>query len=187
MGRPKALLPTPHTGRTFVTQLIHTFQRGGLERIAVVGRPGDAGLQDEIGRADPRVDYLPNPSHELGQLSSLLVGVDYADRCGATRLLVVPVDMPLIRAETVRAALEAFDEATHPVLRVTHRGHHGHPVIFGAGMFPLLRRADPAVGAKAVLREDPTRVHDLDVDDPGVLRDIDLPAEYRQLFEPEHE
>jgi len=183
MGRPKALLLTPHTGRTFVTQLILTLHEGGLEHVAVVGRPGDAPLLDEIARARPGVVYLDNPSHELGQLSSLLVGIDYADTRRAAGILVVPVDMPLIRAETVRAALQAFDDAEHPILRATYRGRHGHPVIFGAAMFPALRRADPAVGARAVLRDDPARVRDLEVDDPGVVRDIDLPVEYRRLFE----
>ena len=183
MGQPKALLRTPHTGRTFVTQLILTLHQGGLDQVAVIGRPGDVALHREIESADPPVAYLDNPSHELGQLSSLLVGIDYAEARRAAGVLVVPVDMPLIRAETVRAALQAFGADGPPILRATHRGRHGHPVLFGAAMFAALRRADPALGARAVLREDPTRVRDLEVDDPGVLRDIDLPAEYRELFE----
>ena len=60
---------------------------------------------------------------------------------------------------------------------------HGHPVIFGASLFAVLRNADPSLGARAVLREDPSRVRNLEVDDPGVLRDIDLPDEYRRLFD----
>ena len=183
MGQPKALLRTPHTGQTFVTQLILTLHQGGLDDVAVVGRPGDVSLQREIAPAQPRVEYLANPSHELGQLSSLLVGLDYADTHHARGVLVVPVDMPLIQAETVRAAVQAFVETGPPILRATYRGRHGHPVIFGAATFPALRSADPALGARAVVREDPARVRDLEVDDPGVLRDFDLPGEYRQLFE----
>ena len=183
MGQPKALLPSPHTGRTFVTQLIHSLQEGGVDRLGVVGRPTDAGLRREIAGAVPHVDFVDNPSHELGQLSSLLAGLAYAEAHGAAGALVVPVDMPLIRAATVRAALEAFVSSDRPVLRVTHRGQHGHPVIFGAGLFAVLRNADPSLGARAVLREDPSRVRNLEVDDPGVLRDIDLPDEYRRLFD----
>ncbi len=183
MGQPKALLPSPHTGRTFVTQLINSLREGGVDRVGVVGRPTDAGLRREIASAVPLVDFVDNPSHELGQLSSLLAGLAYAEAHGAAGALVVPVDMPLIRAGTVRAALEAFIQGDRPVLRVTHRGQHGHPVIFGAGLFAVLRNADPSLGARAVIREDPSRVRDLEVDDPGVLRDIDLPEEYRRLFE----
>jgi molybdenum cofactor cytidylyltransferase len=183
MGQPKALLPSPHTGRTFVMQLIHSLREGGVDRLGVVGRPTDAGLRREIAGAVPHVDFVDNPSHELGQLSSLLAGLAYAEAHGAAGALVVPVDMPLIRAGTVRAALEAFLDGDRPVLRVTHRGQHGHPVIFGASLFAVLRNADPALGARAVIRADPSRVRNLEVDDPGVVRDIDLPDEYRRLFD----
>jgi molybdenum cofactor cytidylyltransferase len=183
MGKPKALLPSPHTGRTFVTQLIHALQEGGVDRVGVVGRPTDAGLRRELAGALPPVDFVDNPSHELGQLSSVLAGLAYAEAHDAAGALVVPVDMPLIRAGTVRAALEAFRHDDRPVLRVTHRGQHGHPVIFGADVFAALRNADPSLGARAVIREDPSRVRNLEVDDPGVVRDIDLPDEYRRLFE----
>jgi molybdenum cofactor cytidylyltransferase len=183
MGQPKALLRCPPTGHTFVTQLILALRSGGLEQVGVVGRPHDVRLRDEIAGAASAIDYVVNPSPELGQLSSLLAGVDYAETHRAAGALVVPVDMPLIRAATVRAALDAFTQQDEPVLRVTYRGQHGHPVIFGARVFPALRHADPAQGARAVIRQDPSLVRNLEVDDPGVLRDIDLPEEYRRLFD----
>jgi len=181
MGRPKALLPCPPDGRPFVTQLIAALHDGGLPRIGVVGRAGDEGLRREVEAASPAVPYLENPSPELGQLSSLLIAVAFAQASGASGILVVPVDMPLIRPATVAAALHAFARSSRPILRVTHQGRHGHPVLFRASMFQVLQAADPALGARAVLREDPSRVEDLEVDDPGVLRDFDYPAEYRAL------
>jgi CTP:molybdopterin cytidylyltransferase MocA len=182
MGQPKALLRYPRTGRTFITQLITSLREGGLQSIAVVGRPGDHDLLQAMA-ATPAVDYVPNPSPELGQLSSLLIGIDYAESRGASGALVVPVDMPLIRPDTVSTAVGAFLRSEQPVLRVTHRGQHGHPVIFRAEIFSAIRQADPSQGARAVLRQDPSQVRDLEVDDPGVLRDIDLPAEYRRLLD----
>jgi molybdenum cofactor cytidylyltransferase len=186
MGRPKALLPCPPAGRTFVTQIIHTLREGGLTTIAVVGRANDHDLSREVGRATPAVSYVENPSPELGQLSSLLAGIAFAEARGtAAGVLVVPVDMPLIRPETVRTVLDTFGATVEPVLRATYHGRHGHPVIFRADVFPALRSADLAVGARAVLHQDPSRVRNLEVDDPGVLRDFDWPAEYRGLFDPD--
>ena len=184
MGRPKALLPCPPTGHTFVTQIIHVLREAGLPAIAVVGRVHDRDLRREVGAAAPAVSYVENPSPELGQLSSLVAGIAFAEVHGAAGVLVVPVDMPLIRADTVRAVLDAFAATEEPVLRATHGGRHGHPVIFGADVFAALRSADPALGARAVLRQDPSRVRNVEVDDPGVLRDFDWPTEYRGLFDP---
>ena len=176
MGQPKALLPCPPAGRTFVTQIIHVLRGGGLHTIAVVGRIHDHDLRREVASAAPPASYIENPSPELGQLSSVLAGVAFAETMNAAGILVLPVDMPLIRPDTVRAALDTFDATDEPVLRATYRGRHGHPVIFGADMFPWLKRADPATGARAVLHQDPFRVRNLDVDDPGIVRDIDWPT-----------
>ena len=183
MGQPKALLPCPPAGRTFVTQIIHTLREGGLTTIAVVGRVNDHNLRREVGAATPAVSYVENPSPELGQLSSLLTGIAFAEARGAAGVLVVPVDMPLIHPETVRAELDTFGATDEPVVRATYHGHHGHPVIFRADVFPALRSADLAAGARAVLHQDPSRVRNLEVDDPGVLRDFDWPADYRGLLE----
>ena len=185
MGRPKALLPCPPEGRPFVTQLIAALRDGGLSKIAVVGRVSDDELRREVEPASPAVAYLENPSPELGQLSSLLIAVSFAEATGASGLLVVPVDMPLIRAATVSAALHAFAQSGTAILRVTHHGRHGHPVLFGASVFRALKTADLNLGARAVLRADPARVLNLEVDDPGVLRDFDYPSEYRELVDRE--
>ena len=70
-----------------------------------------------------------------------------------------------------------------PILRAVHQGQHGHPVIFARAVFPELRTADPAVGARQVLRRDPARVCEVAVDDAGVLRDVDEPDDYRRLVD----
>jgi len=184
MGQPKALLPCPPAGRTFVTQIIHVLREGGIDTIAVIGRVNDPDLRREVASAGLPVCYVENPSPELGQLSSILVGVAFAEARQSAGILVLPVDMPLIRPETVRTSLGAFAAGDEPVLRATYQGRHGHPVIFGAAVFPALRNADPEVGARAVLHQDPSRVRNLEVDDPGVLRDFDWPTDYRGLFDP---
>ena len=65
-------------------------------------------------------------------------------------------------------------------MRATYRGRHGHPVLFARGLFDELRTADPAVGAKAVVRRYAAETLDLDVDDPAVLHDIDEPGRLQQ-------
>jgi molybdenum cofactor cytidylyltransferase len=183
MGRPKALLSCPPDGHTFVTQAVRTLCAGGLAVVAVVGRPDDQGLRDEIARYPSPVPYLANQTPELGQLSSLLVGVTYAEARGADAVMILPVDIPSVSPATVRALLEAFEQGPEPLVRAVHGGRHGHPVIVGRALFAELRAVDPAVGARAVLRRDPSRVREVEVDDPGVLRDVDVPDDYRRLMD----
>ncbi len=102
-----------------------------------------------LGQRRRRSATVENPSPELGQLSSRARGDRVRRRQGAAGVLVLPVDMPLIRPDTVRAALDAFAATEEPVLRATYRGRHGHPVIFGADVF---RRCGPPTRRWAPVR-----------------------------------
>src|SRR4026207_374736 len=114
MGRPKALLPCPPDGHTFVTQAVRTLQTGGVAEVVVVGRTDDLALRNEVGQPAPAVPYLENLTPELGQLSSLLVGVSYAESCGADGVMVLPVDIPSVSPAPVQALREAFARGPEP-------------------------------------------------------------------------
>jgi len=49
-------------------------------------------------------------------------------------------------------------------------------------VFDALRHADPAMGAKAVVRGHAGDAIELEVDDPAVLDDVDGPEEYARLL-----
>lgn len=176
MGRPKALLPAG--GQSFVAGLIRTLQGAALHPVIVVIRPGAEEIAAEVRRsgATPAV----NPSPDQGQLSSLLVGLDAVEALAPGAVLVTLVDVPAIRSATVSALLARLAGSSAAILRATYRGRHGHPVVFRRSVFDALRRADPAAGAKAVLRAYP--VEDVAVEDPGVVDDIDTPEDYNRAF-----
>lgn len=180
MGTSKALLSCGPSGLTFVATLVRTLLEGGVDDVLVVGRPDDAPLGAEVDRTAAR--FVGNPRHEEGQLSSLIAGLNVADRPGVTAVLMTPVDAPLVAAATVRRLLDAFASSQAPIVRAVHQGRHGHPVLFSRAVFDALRHGDPAVGAKAVVRAHAGRLIDVEVDDPGVLGDIDTPEEYRRTF-----
>jgi molybdenum cofactor cytidylyltransferase len=54
-----------------------------------------------------------------------------------------------------------------------YQGQRGHPVGFGAEHGEALRGLDGDTGARALLAAN--RVARLDLDDPGILRDVDTP------------
>jgi CTP:molybdopterin cytidylyltransferase MocA len=182
MGRPKALLRLGGGGVSFVQHIAVTLTQGGVIDALVVGRPEDDALRIEVEKLGPPVRYVINEHAEAGQLSSVITGLNAADRPGVNAVLVTPVDSPLIQPATVARLIEVFASTHAPVIRATHHGQHGHPVIFARAVFDELRQADPARGAKAVVRAHARDVIDVEVDDPGVLRDVDNPEDYERLF-----
>ena len=94
----------------------------------------------------------------------------------------MPVDMPLVTSDTIQRVITAFLTQRPPIARAVYHGRHGHPVLFSPQVFDELRGADPRIGAKAVVHAHADAIADVDVDDAAVLRDVDTPDDYRQLF-----
>jgi molybdenum cofactor cytidylyltransferase len=183
MGRAKALLKCPDADDTFVARVVGVCREGGVPDVAVIVRPTDLHIRQELDRLRPPPAVIHNPTPELGQLTSLWCGIDHADASGAEGIVVLPVDMPLVRPASVASLIETAVRRDAFIARVVCRGRHGHPVYFSARAFGRLRAADPAIGARAVLHACAADVVDVPVEDPGVLRDIDRPEEYQQLFD----
>jgi len=176
MGRPKALLDAG--GQTFIRRILLTLRDAGVADCIVVVRPGDDAVAREVGAADyGRV--VENPDPERGQLSSLVAGLDAVDRGGIEAVLMTLVDVPLIAPATIAILLARAASSPAPIVRAVHAGRHGHPVIFKRAVFAALRHADPAQGAKAVLRAN--AVDDVEVPDAGVAQDFDTPGDYAAL------
>ncbi len=182
MGRAKALLPGRDPAVSFLEQLTSALRKGGVEDVIVVGRSEDAALQERAASMDPPVRFVANPHPHAGQLSSLIAGLNVADRPGTRAVLVAPVDVPLVSEETIASLLAAFDATHAPVVRPVHRGRHGHPVLFARAVFDELRHADPARGARAIVAARESGVTNVEVDDPGVVEDIDTPEDYARLL-----
>jgi molybdenum cofactor cytidylyltransferase len=184
MGRPKALLPIGDD--TFVTRVCRTLLEAGADDLVVVAGPEHDSVAAAIGRAGLSARVVENPRRDEGQLSSVLAGLAVADRPGVEAALVHLVDAPLVRPDTARAVLDAFLRTHAAVVRPTVGERHGHPVLFARRLFDDLRRADPAVGAKAVVRAHAAEICNVPVDDEGACQDFDTPEDFARLERHRH-
>ena len=86
--------------------------------------------------------------------------------------LILPADLPLIRARTLRAIADAPPAA---ITVPTFKGRHGHPVRFDASCKDELLDFKGNQGAASIIRAQAAinLVAYLDVDDEGCVTDID--------------
>ncbi len=110
-----------------------------------------------------------------GMGASIATGV--VERSGAPGWLVLPGDMPLVQPGTMLAVAGALEQ--HPVAYAQYRGRRGHPVAFAAELYSELILLSGDDGARRVMLRYPA--HGQDVEDPGVLLDIDTPADLDAL------
>jgi molybdenum cofactor cytidylyltransferase len=180
-GAPKALLRFDDRDR-FVTRIVRTLADAGIADIIVV-----LGHRAEEVRAAIVESALParcvvNDDYERGQYSSLLTGLDEVDRPEVDAIVLALVDAPFFSATTVRAVIERFERVQAPVVRAVRGSEHGHPVLIGRALFEELRGADPAQGAKPVVRRYASAAGDVEVDDPGAFVDVDTPDDYQRAL-----
>ncbi len=83
--------------------------------------------------------------------------------------LILPADLPLIQADTLRAVALALQR--HTVVLPIYRGQRGHPVGFSASCRQALLDLKGDRGAADIVRSH--SAHQFNVDDQGCVTDID--------------
>ena len=113
-------------------------------------------------------------------LSSLQCGL-HALAGDAQGFLFTPVDQPAFAPGTI--ALLAAAAADGALVAVPcYGGRRGHPVYSSAALVPEFLALPLAAQAGDVIRAHRDRTQYLDVDDPGVVIDVDYPADYQRLL-----
>jgi molybdenum cofactor cytidylyltransferase len=105
---------------------------------------------------------------------SLAAGVRAA--ADANGWVVALADMPYVRPETIRVIARALSEGA-TIAAPAYRGERGHPVGFARRFLDDLTELRGDAGAREILKAHPDWVTLYEVDDPGVLRDIDEPSD----------
>jgi molybdenum cofactor cytidylyltransferase len=181
MGRAKASLPLDATD-TFLTRIVRTFLEAGVDDVVVVvGHEADA-IVSSFSASGLPARFVVNHDYDRGQWSSLVAGLGVVDRPGVSATLMTLVDVPLVTADTVRAVLACYRRTHAPVVRPTAGSRHGHPLLVDRSLFAELRAADPAEGAKPVIRAHASAAGDIAIADEGAFRDIDTEEDYLQMI-----
>ena len=139
--------------------------------LAVV-RSADSPLAGLLRDAGLQIVECADASEGMGR--SLAAGVRASRE--ARGWVVALADMPFVRPETIRllaGRLSAGEALAAPV----RDGERGNPVALGAGFRDRLEALRGDAGARSLLREHEASIARVDVDDPGVMRDIDTPQD----------
>ncbi len=171
-GVAKALLRSGE--QSFLERIVTTAHGVGVvEVVVVVGPP----YGEEVAAAARAlgVQVVENTAPERGMASSVALGFTaLATTRGLDAVWLWPVDHPAVRGVTLRQLADAL--ATHDVAQPRYHGRGGHPPLVARRPWAQLATCDQREGgAREVLRA--ADVIAVSVDDPGVVRDVDTPAD----------
>lgn len=174
MGHPKLLLP--FGAGTVVGSLVAALRAGGVTEIVLVTSPKDEALQAWAREAGLSVTVNPDP--DRGMLSSIQEGV--AALAGREALLLVsPADLPNLRPETVSLLRRRMAESGAPLAVPLFRGQRGHPLAIAPALVPEIPRLQSNL--KQLRDRHASKLLEVEVEDPGVVQDVDTPEDYERL------
>ena len=121
---------------------------------------------------------LVNEQSEQGMGSSIACAVRASESLypDADGWLIMLADMPYIETYTIQQLAEQLEQGADMVAPV-YQQQRGHPVGFSRRYKNELLALNQDTGARDILKKYPTELQLLQVEDEGVLIDIDRPAD----------
>lgn len=174
MGSPKALVT--FEGRTLLEHLLspHLLDRLA-DAVVVLGHHCDRvrPVAEQVG-----CRWVLNPDPDRGRMTSIQVGLA-AIPPHTDAVFLQGVDCPLVRLATYERLAAQLGDADVSIPR--YRGRDGHPPLISTRLLPAIVGARPDDSLRNILYSDDVRRTAVDVDDPGVLLNIDRPEDLSQL------
>ena len=141
----------------------------GTDHVLAVVRPGITELEEQLYELGAEVMVFHDAAEGMGSSLGYAVRSSPDDTGG---WLIALADMPWIKPSTIHKLSDCIRSGAE-MAAPTYRGQRGHPVGFAKSYRPELSAIRGDSGAKSLLVDHHERLKLIEVDDWGVLRDID--------------
>ena len=165
-------------GSTVIGTLIAALKEAGIEEIIVTtGYKSDilTPYLESIG-----VKSCYNPAYaESTMYDSVCIGIKALEQ-PYDKLFIMPGDVPLVEASTIKKMMKTAGDIVRPVCM----GTTGHPVMFSRGSVPLILSHSGENGLEGAINAiigSGKKLKDIEVDDNGTLLDADTKEDFQVL------
>lgn len=172
----KMILPLGQ--RTVLEQTISKFE-GICSRVIVVAGFQAKIIEEEMAGISSKnaysfqMKFVYNENFNQGMFSSIQKGVCEVN---ASAFLITPGDCPLVKKETVQLIAEQEGDVVIPSFH--YKG--GHPIKLSNEVKQKIIKTNPESNLREVLNGYEKKY--MNVDDPGVLLDVDTPEDYQKAI-----
>jgi molybdenum cofactor cytidylyltransferase len=174
MGEFKLLLPWKDD-KPIIWHLVETLKSLPLEPLILV--TGHRAQELDTLFAD-KIQLVHNPDYAEGEiLSSLKTGLR-ALPADVDAILVFLGDMPLISSKTIQTLIDSYQ--AEKIIIPQYQEKYGHPRMFTRRFFGELLALEASQQPRALLKTHPNALIVLQLEDEGILIDIDTPEDYKK-------
>ena len=170
---PQNKMTAPIDGVPMVRRTVENLAAALPVTPVVVSGHDPAALTAALAGLDVKIVF--NPRYAEGLSTSLIAGIGALDD-DADGALVCLADMPRVTGQHIDKLIAAFDPVENRAICVpTFGGKRGNPVLWGRSFFDAISRVSGDTGARHLIGEHGDQTVEVEVDDDGVLYDIDTP------------
>jgi molybdenum cofactor cytidylyltransferase len=173
MGTQKLLLPFRDS--TIIETVLHNVLQSKVDSTLVV-------LGADRTRIGKVIDQLPvetcyNEDHESGMLSSIICGFRALPEDTGT-VLVFLGDQPGITPDVTNQVISAYNESLHGIVVPVYDHRRGHPLLVDYKYRSDIAKLDLEKGLRFLMHLFPADVLEVEINEPGILMDIDTMEDY---------
>ena len=173
MGSQKMLLPFGES--TILETVIQNIHSSSVDSILVVLGANHEQILEFIKPLP--VEVCINTNHQSGMLSSVVCGFSALPDDTSTALIFLG-DQPGISPAVTDAVIRAYNESLHGIVVPVSNHRRGHPLLVDFKYKREIGGLDLEKGLRALMHHFPEDVLEVEVDDGGILIDIDTPEDY---------
>jgi molybdenum cofactor cytidylyltransferase len=156
-------------GVRMLERTVRSLLDGGADQVVVVLAPEASWTALIPSLSDDRVRTVTNPDPGRGMFSSIQLGVRAVTEFPAA---ILPGDMPFVRPQTIEKLFTA-GRRSRAIITPRYDGTRGHPVVLPVDVQDALVDAPATARLDELLAAQPQWKLEVDLDDPGILRDVD--------------
>jgi molybdenum cofactor cytidylyltransferase len=179
MGEAKQVLGLGES--TVLGQTIENVRRSAVEEmVLVLGSSAEAIRRRLPSSSLEGLKVVINPAYEQGMASSLRAGLSALDP-KVDAALIVLADQPFVRPQTLDQLAKEHHLTKAQIVIPTYQGVRGNPVLLDRSIFPEVMALEGDVGCRAIFGSHQEETLNLELEDEGVLLDIDNHEDYERL------
>jgi len=179
MGEAKQLLRLGE--RTLLEHTIDNARAAGVEQIVLVLGSTSESIRQQLSTSTVEgLKVVVNHNYSLGMASSLRAGLTAVDP-QINAALVVLADQPFVRSETFDRIIDQYRSSDAQIVIPLYKGFRGNPVLLDRSVFPEVQALEGDIGCRAIFGNHVEGIVRVEVDDIGILLDIDNKEDYERL------
>ena len=174
MGQPQPLLPLGN--KTVIRHCFDNLVAAGIKNVVLVICRGGSEILDSMKDLPVQIVFNENPESEMAE--SVRIGLRTLTDSSAG-VLVHLSDHPLVSAGTLKSIVQYYLETPDKIIIPLYKGKKGHPSLFPK---PVTDEVFVGLNLRDIINKDSSRIRFLDVDDEGVILDMDTKEDYERIL-----